>query len=132
MNDNPQAGKDLTDEFVALGKNLMEAMRAAWNTPERKRAQQEIEEGFSELGKTLKREAEYFASSPTGQQLHDDMQDLGERLRSGQAQEKARQEVLSVLQTANNELQKLINQWSASETQDTGGEAAPTEPPKTE
>lgn len=132
MTDNPKPEENLTDEFVALGKNLVEAMRVTWDGPERKRIQQEIETGLDELGVTLRREAENFASSPTGQQIREDVQDLGERLRTGEAQTKIRQEMLSILQTANSELKKVIDLRSAASTADPNSKAAPSEPPGTE
>lgn len=124
MNDHPQPEEQLTEELRALGKNLVEVLRAAWESPERKQLQNEIETGLNELGGALRREAEYFASSPTGQQLKSEVHEIGERIRSGDAQEKARQELLGVLNAANSELEKIIRQWSAA------GDNPPQEPPQ--
>ena len=124
MTDNPQPEKKLEDEFRDLGENLVEILRSAWDSPERKRIQGELERGINELGATLRREAEHFASSPGGQQLKAEVQDFSERVRSGEVQTKARDELLNALQLANAELQKVIRTWSAgSDSQ------SPPEPP---
>ena len=129
MDNNPKPEENLADEFRNLGQNLVEILHTAWEAPERKRLQQELENGLNELGNTLRREAENFASSPGGQQLKAEINDFSERVRSGEVQNKAHDELLGALQTANAELQKLIQQWTANrqsqaptppEAQDTG------------
>ena len=116
MTEKPSTEEGLAEEFQALGKNLMEALRAAWEKPERKRVQEQVMTGLNELGSTLKREADHFASSSAGQQIKTGVEQVGERLRSEEAQEKIRQELLSALQSANAELQKVIDRWKTAST----------------
>ncbi|MEW5873314.1 MAG: hypothetical protein AB1894_28905 [Chloroflexota bacterium] len=116
MSDKPPVEGNLADEFTSLGKNLLEVIQAAWESPERRRVQQEIEQGLNELGNTLSVEAENFKTSPTGQQLKADVEELEQRIRSGETQAKIQQELLAVLQTANSELQKVIQKWSTSQS----------------
>lgn len=115
MTENPTPEENLAEEFRSLGKNLVEALRAAWDNPERRRLQQEIESGLAELGSTMKREAESFSGSPSGQQLKSDVEQLGKRIRSGEAHEKVRTELIAALKTANAELQKVVEKWSVAE-----------------
>ncbi len=112
MNEKPSTEQGLAEEFQALGKNLMEALRAAWEKPERKRVQEQVLTGLNELGSTLKREADHFAASSTGQQIKTSVEQVGDRLRSVETQEKIRQELLTALQSANAELQKVIDRWT--------------------
>jgi hypothetical protein len=125
MSDNPRPENNLEDEFQVLGKNLVAAIRAVWDTPERKRVQEDLITGLNGLGSTLKQEADNFTSSPAGQQIRNGVEHVGERLRSAETQEKVRQELLNALKAANNELQKVIERWSAR----AGGSdaSAPTE-----
>lgn len=111
--DRPIEGDNLAEEFRNLGKNLFGALQAAWESPERKRLQDEFINDMSELGATLKREAESFSQSPAGQQMKADVDELGERFRTGQAQEQMRKELIDILRSANTELGKVINRWSA-------------------
>jgi len=124
MSDNPRPEGNLEDELQDLGKNLVAAIRAAWDTPERKRAQEELITGLNGLGSTLKQEADNFASSPAGQQIKSGVEQVGERLRSAETQEKVRQELLNALKAANTELQKVIDRWSAKTEGSTEGSTA--------
>jgi hypothetical protein len=130
MSDDPRPEGRLEDEFQVLGMNLVAALRAAWDTPERKRVQEELITGLNGLGTTLRQEADNFASSSAGQQLKSSAEQVGERLRSAEAQEKVRQELLNALKVANSELQKVIVRWSARTAESTGAtEAGPTTEP---
>lgn len=117
MSENEQSEYDLTEEFRKLGKNLAEALRTAWESPERRKFQQEIENGINEMGTTLTKEFGTFIESPTGQRLKSDVQDLGERFRTGEAQQKARDELLNALRRANSEIQRATERWDASKSE---------------
>ena len=83
------------------------------------------------MGNSLKHEADTFAESPTGQRLKADVQELGDRVRSPEAYEKVRQELLTVLHTANTELQKVIERWAGAQAdQAAPGEPSPEDPEK--
>jgi hypothetical protein len=112
MTEKPSTEEGLAQEFQALGKNLMEALRAAWEKPERKRVQEQVLTGLNELGSTLKREADHFTDSSAGQQIKTGVEQVGERLRNAETQEKIRRELLTALQSANAELQKVIERWT--------------------
>jgi len=126
MSDVPPSEESLRQEFEALGKNLIGALRSAWDAPESKRLRDEMTNGLSDLGSTLKREAEYLASHPATQQMKDDVEQIGEKIRAPEAQATVRREILSALQSVNSELQKVIDRWTAADPtsehpgQDTG------------
>jgi hypothetical protein len=114
MNENKVSENDIAEEFRNLGKNLAEAMRTAWESPERKRFQQEIEDGINAMGTTLRDEFENFIESPTGQRLRSDVKGLGEQIRTSEAQQRAREEVLAALKRANIEIQRATQRWDVS------------------
>lgn len=116
MTDTPSPEKNLADEFRSLGRNLSEALRSAWESPERKDVQQQIEGGLSELGNTLQREHDNFVKSPAGQQFKSEIEEIGQRFQSGEAQAAMRQELLEVLQAANSGLKNLIDKWGQPKT----------------
>lgn len=99
---------DLGDEFRNLGENLKNVFQSAWESAERKRLQQEIEAGLNELGKSLNQAVTEIKESPAGQQFKEDARDLHERVRSGELESKARNELRSVLHQINEELQKVV------------------------
>lgn len=130
MSDVPPSEESLRQEFEALGKNLIGALRSAWDAPESKRLRDEMTNGLSDLGATLKREAEYLASHPATQQMKDDVEQIGEKIRAPEAQDAVRREILSALQSVNSELQKVIDRWKTTEsTPEPPGEDTASTPP---
>jgi len=116
MSDVPPNEDSLRQEFEALGKNLIGALRSAWEAPESKRLRDEMTSSLSDLGSTLKREADNLASHPATQQVKTDVEQIGEKIRAPEAQAAVRRELLGALQTMNSELQKVIDRWTAAET----------------
>jgi hypothetical protein len=119
----PPAG-NIGDELRALGENLVAALREAWGSPERRKLQGEIETGLADLGSSLKKAVSDFETSPTGQQIKADVEDFGERVRSGEVESKLRSELLQALQAVNSELEKVAarmeeNQPEHQENSDT-------------
>jgi hypothetical protein len=115
---NPSDEEKLTEEFRNLGKNIFGMIQAAWDHPERKNMQQEIESGLRELGNSLRREVEDFSSSSAGEQLKSDIEDLGDRFRTGEAQTRLREELLSALRSANVEMQRAIQRLNKYQSED--------------
>jgi uncharacterized membrane protein YccC len=110
MTDNPPPESTIEDEFRSLGTNLVETLRSLWDSPERKKVQEEIEQGLAQLAETLKSEADTFKQSPTGQRLQSDLDELGKRVRTGEAESAAREEILKALRLINTELGKAAEQ----------------------
>ncbi|OGO31196.1 MAG: hypothetical protein A2136_09845 [Chloroflexi bacterium RBG_16_54_11] len=105
-NEEKSPTEDIGSQLNELGKNLREALRAAWESEERQMLQQEIEEGLANLRDSLNEAAKDFSASKTGQNLKEDMKDLRERWRSGEVGSRVRTEVTEALRTVNQELQK--------------------------
>lgn len=120
---------DLGDELRALGANLKSMLQAAWESDERKRAQQEIETGLEDLARTLRSAGQEFAAGPTGQRLKADLHDLQERLQASQVDDRVRQELVSALRRANEELNKAAQAWMAKgeDAPSPGSQAGPSE-----
>jgi 5'-deoxynucleotidase YfbR-like HD superfamily hydrolase len=97
---------DILDELRELGQNLRTLLQSAWESDERKKLQQEIETGVNDLYASLSQAVNEFSSSSTGQALKSDLEDLGERIRSGEVETKVRSEVVSALRAANDSLKK--------------------------
>lgn len=113
MSENRPDEESLRDEFETLGRNLIDALRSAWEAPESRRLREEVTTGLSDLGSTLKREAENLSSSPAAQKVQTSVEGVGEKLRAPEVQDKVRRELIGALQVMNTELQKVIDRWSA-------------------
>jgi hypothetical protein len=112
MSDQPQPDDNIADEFRNLGKSLLSALQTAWDSPERQRIQNEIVTGLNEAGTTLKKEAEQFSLSQTGQQIKKNIDQLGDEFRNSEFKDTLRKDIVNVLKTTNSELEKLIDRFS--------------------
>ncbi len=129
MSDQQPKDENLSDAFHTLGKNIVDIFRTAWESPERKNLQQELENGLNELGNTIKKEIDDFSTSPTGQQIKNDVESLKERVRSGETEDKVRSEVLNALRFVNNELERVSQEFSGRKSTTESTTVPPTENP---
>jgi len=113
--------EDVVEELRLLGMNLKELLQNAWESEERKKLQLEIQAGLADLGTTLSKAANDFSASPTGQSMKADLEDLNERIRSGEVEGKVRKEVLSALRTANEGLRKAAAKSTPPENPEDSG-----------
>lgn len=113
MSENQTDESGLSDEFRNFGKNLVKASQAAWDSPQRRRLQEEIESGLNEVRNVINRETDQLVASPTTQKLKKDIDDFSERVRSSDVENTIRSELLDALRTVNLELEKLTERWSS-------------------
>lgn len=125
MEEQTKSEGDLAAEFRALARNLSGALRAAWESEERRKLHAEIEDGVDELASTIRRSAQEFAQSSTGQQLRKEVEDFGERLRSGEMEARIREDLLAALRKVNAELEKALSRWESPKSSPPHDEAAP-------
>ena len=103
----PPEPNEILDELRELGRILRDALQGAWDSDERKRLQQDIEEGFKEVSTSLGEAFQDFKESSVGQTIHTEVADFKERVRTGEVESKARSEILGALRTINAELRKV-------------------------
>ena len=113
MSDTPDpkeeyTADDLASEFHHLGDNLKKIFISAWESEQRKNLQKEIGEGLAELGDSLKQTAEEIQDSETGQRVKSEAEELRDRVRSGEVEEKIRSDLQSIFHKLNKELEKVI------------------------
>lgn len=125
MNESPHEEGDLAEEFRQLGKNLVDTLRLAWDSPARKRLHNEIEAGLTEIAASLKKEADEFRASASGQQLKEEIDDIKRRWGSGEAEAKARQELINAIRMANDELKNWAEKWQKNAENENQGSENP-------
>lgn len=108
---NPDDKNEVLDELRSLGENITNLLRNAWESDERKRLQQELETGFTDLRNSLGD----LANSPTGQSIRQDIEGLGERIRAGEVEHAVRNEVLTALRMANDGLKKAAQRQTQNQ-----------------
>ncbi len=106
---------DLAGELRQLGKNLKASLQSAWESEERKKVQEDIEHGLTDLGQLLQDAATEFESNRVGQEIKANVADFRSRLESGEVETRVRKDLLSALQAINAELDKFKDQWSKPE-----------------
>jgi hypothetical protein len=118
MDENRDKEGNLSEEFRQLGKNLIDIVYAAWESPERKRIQEEVANGLSELGTTLRNEARHISDSPAGQRVRSEAEEIRQRIREGEMEAKARDELLATLHSANEYLRQAVSRLNSSMSQE--------------
>jgi phosphoenolpyruvate carboxylase len=106
QNQNNSRNDDIGEQLNELGKNLRESLRTAWESDDRRKLQQEIEFGLTNLRESLNQAASDFTNSQAGQNLKEDVKDLHERWQTGEVGSKVRSEIADALRMVNKELQK--------------------------
>ncbi|OGO20886.1 MAG: hypothetical protein A2Z14_04165 [Chloroflexi bacterium RBG_16_48_8] len=98
---------ELIDELRKLGENLAANLKAIWEHPETKGYREEIKQGLVQVGDSLNQVVRDFTEGSAGQRLQAGVDDLGEKIRSGEVESKARQELIYTLNRINAELEKV-------------------------
>lgn len=101
----------IESEFKRLGDNLQKAIKAAWDSEERKSISLEIEEGLKSVGEAVNKAADDIANSETAQKVRGEVEETAERVRSGEFADKARQELVKLLDKLNSELEEAAAKW---------------------
>jgi hypothetical protein len=97
---------ELSDELRELGRNLKSAAKAAWESEESRRLQQELRAGLAALELGLKEASSEIASDETRQRVREEVHGFSQRVRSGQVETQLRADLISALHTVNAELKK--------------------------
>ena len=101
------SSEDVSAEWQDLGQNLRNVFQNTWASEERRKLQDDIEAGLADFASTINKAVEDFQESPTGQRLKTDVDDFHERVKSGEVEGKAREEVAAALRRINTELEKV-------------------------
>ncbi len=102
------SAENLSDDFKALGDNLGDLLRAAWDRPERKNLQKEVQNGLKEVRIALEQAASDFSESGVGQKIRDEVDDVRQRVERGEVEARVRADLQTALQKVNQELENLI------------------------
>ena len=122
MTEEKKSKDEIGNEFEKLGENIRQAVHGVWESEERKRISKEIHDGLIEIGAAFTRIGDEIAESPGVQRVREEVDDLGERIQSGEVGQKINDELVSLLQTINKKLDIHIkgqpDETAASENTD--------------
>ena len=97
---------DLSAELRELGKNLKHAAKAAWESDESRRLQQELKDGLAALEAGLRETASEISSDETKQRLRAEANEFREKVRTGEVETQLRANLLAALRAVNAEIKK--------------------------
>ena len=108
MTEQTPPQNDLKGEFENLAHNLKQALQTAWESDERKQLQSEIEAGLTQVAAAMNEAFDSFKQSDVGEQFISDVEDFGERVRSGEVETKVRTDLAEAMRKLNTELEKVV------------------------
>jgi hypothetical protein len=112
MSEPAKEDSDLVGEFRQLTENLKAAMQAAWESPGRHELQADLQAGLEDMRQTFNQLASDFSHSEAGQKLKSDLDDLGNRVKSGELETQVRADLVRLLQRVNKELEAASEKMS--------------------
>ncbi len=114
MTEDPLKKDPLREEFDRLGGNLRSVIQGAWESEERKRVSSEVQSGLSKVGDAIAQAAKDLSDEPATQKLRQEVDEIAERVRTGELADKVRVELIDVLQQVNERLAKLSDDLEAA------------------
>jgi hypothetical protein len=130
MSEEPKAeGRTITDELSKLGKQMADAIKAAWESDDRKKLQAEITEGLRKFGDEVAEALDKAGQSDTAKELRVKAEQVSADMREKGVVEDVRKGIISGLDVLNKELGKLVEKLEPKATPE--GESAagtPDEP----
>jgi len=129
--------KSVSGELSRLGKQVAEAIGAAWESEDRKRLQVEVTQGLESFGNEVSEALRKASESDAARQVREQTEGVITQIREGDVSEQVRKGLISGLAAINEGLGKLLERLEApsqpaapaepsAETEPAG---APAEPP---
>lgn len=109
-----ESWQEVGRQFEVLGNSLAQAFRTAWNNIETSTEAQQVKTGLESMLREVGQAIDDTTKTPEAQKLKEDAKRTAESLRTAgeQSVQEARPQILSALQKANDELQKLIDKMA--------------------
>lgn len=108
MSEEQKPERNIADELSKLGKQVANAIKAAWESEDRKKLQTEITEGVQNFGKEVSEAVNKATESETAKELREKAEKVVEEVRESDVVEDARKGILTGLDALNKELGKLL------------------------
>lgn len=135
MSEEPKTEKSIADELNKLGKQVADAIKAAWESDDRKKLQTEITDGLEKFGAQVSEALDHAGQSQTAQDFRVKAEKVVTDAREAGVVEDIRKGILAGLDTVNKELGKLVEKLEtkpappAAEAPEAPAEPAEPEPP---
>lgn len=129
MTEEPKVERNIADELGKLGKQVADAIKAAWENEDRKKLQTEIAEGFQKFGQEVNEAVEKASDSEAARDLRVKAEKVVEDIRESDVVEDVRKGILTGLDALNRELGKLLEKLETKPAAETPAAPEAPEPP---
>ena len=108
MSEEPKVERNIADELNRLGKQVADAIKAAWESEDRKKLQSELTDGFQKFGAQVTEAMDKASESETAKELRVKAEKVAADIRDRGVVDDVRKGILTGLDTLNRELSKLV------------------------
>jgi uncharacterized membrane protein YccC len=111
------AWQEVGERFKAFGDSLTAAIEQSWQDERTREKLRELESGLKTMAEQVGQAVDETAKSPEGRQVREEFEQAARSARDAtrKAWEEARPQMLSALETLDNELHKLMGDLRSSE-----------------
>ena len=129
MSEEPKVeGRSITEELGKLGKQMADAIKAAWESDDRKKLQAEILDGLQKFGDEVTEALDKAGQSETAKDLRVKAEKVATDVRATGVAEDVRKGIISGLDVINQELGKLVEKLEPKTSPADEASAAPEAP----
>jgi hypothetical protein len=129
MSEEPKVeGRSITEELGKLGKQMADAIKAAWESEDRRKLQTEILDGLQKFGDEVTVALDKAGKSETAQDLRVKAEKVAVDVRASAVAEDVRKGIISGLDVLNAEMTKLVEKLEPKPAPDVEASVEP-EPP---
>ena len=130
MSEEQKTESTIVEELNKLGQQVADTIRAAWESDDRVKLQDEISEGMKQFGDQISEAVDKASDSETAKQLRERAEQVVEDVRESDVTEDIRKGLLAGLDAINRELGKLLERLDVKSEDKVEVEAEPS--PETE
>jgi len=129
MSEEPKVeGRSITEELSKLGQQMASAIKAAWESDDRKKLQAEILDGLQKFGDEVTEALDKAGQSETAKDLRVKAEKVATDMRASGVAEDVRKGIISGLDVINSELGKLVDKLEPKAAPADEAPAAPEGP----
>lgn len=104
--------ESIRQQFNDLGANIRDVFSNAWDSQEKQKVQDDLKNGLIDLGEMLGKLADEFHIREFTKKMVDGVEEIGEKVRSGEMEDKAKTDVIRTLKKINQSLTKSANKFT--------------------
>jgi hypothetical protein len=120
--------KSVSSELSRLGKQVADAINAAWASEDRKKLQADVTAGLESFGDQVSDAMRKASESEAARQVRDQTEKVVAQVREGDVTGEVRKGLIVGLEVLNRELGKLVERLETAPPADSAGPVEPAEP----